>query len=99
MILPRQIFILRFNKKIPTYKNNKHDSKSYEVKFSYKALVGGGGFPLFNYLNKVYDRFEERLEIQVIPDDITSKYVPSHVNKFYCLGGITFTCFLVHVAT
>jgi cytochrome b6 len=42
---------------------------------------------------------EERLEIQAIADDITSKYVPPHVNIFYCLGGITFTCFLVQVAT
>ncbi|KAB2629665.1 cytochrome b6 [Pyrus ussuriensis x Pyrus communis] len=43
--------------------------------------------------------FEERLEIQAIADDITSKYVPPHVNIFYCLGGITLTCFLVQVAT
>jgi cytochrome b6 len=42
---------------------------------------------------------EERLEIQAIADDITSKYVPPHVNIFYCIGGITFTCFLVQVAT
>ena len=27
------------------------------------------------------------------------KYVPPHVNIFYCLGGITFTCFIVQVAT
>ncbi|KAB2054200.1 hypothetical protein ES319_A12G238900v1, partial [Gossypium barbadense] len=40
-----------------------------------------------------------RLEIQAIADDITSKYVPPHVNIFYCLGGITLTCFLVQVAT
>ncbi|MFS7920279.1 putative plastoquinol--plastocyanin reductase [Helianthus anomalus] len=51
------------------------------------------------YLNKVYDWFQERLEIQAIADDITSKYVPPHVNIFYCLGGITLTCFLVQVAT
>ena len=50
-------------------------------------------------MSKVYDWFEERLEIQSIADDITSKYVPPHVNIFYCLGGITFTCFLVQVAT
>jgi cytochrome b6 len=43
--------------------------------------------------------FEERLEIQSIADDITSKYVPPHVNIFYCLGGITFTCFIIQVAT
>ncbi|KAK8369497.1 hypothetical protein V6Z12_A01G115200, partial [Gossypium hirsutum] len=59
----------------------------------------GGGSSWFTYLNKVYDWFEERLEIQAIADDITSKYVPPHVNIFYCLGGITLTCFLVQVAT
>jgi cytochrome b6 len=47
----------------------------------------------FSYLS------EERLEIQAIADDITSKYVPPHVNIFYCLGGITFTCFIIQVAT
>ena len=50
-------------------------------------------------MSKVYDWFEERLEIQSIADDITSKYVPPHVNIFYCFGGIVFTCFLVQVAT
>ena len=37
-------------------------------------------------MSKVYDWFEERLEIQSIADDISSKYVPPHVNIFYCLG-------------
>jgi len=41
----------------------------------------------------VYDWFNDRLEIQAIADDITAKYVPPHVNLFYCLGGITLTCF------
>ena len=50
-------------------------------------------------MSKVYDWFEERLEIQAIADDVSSKYVPPHVNIFYCFGGITFTCFLVQVAT
>ena len=50
-------------------------------------------------MSKVYDWFEERLEIQAIADDISSKYVPPHVNIFYCLGGITFTCFIIQVAT
>ena len=50
-------------------------------------------------MSKIYDWFEERLEIQSIADDISSKYVPPHVNIFYCIGGITFTCFLVQVAT
>ena len=65
------------------------------MKFSY--TFSKGEFPGFTYLNKVYDWFEEHLEIQVIVDDITSKYVPPHVNIFYSLGGITLTCFLVQV--
>jgi len=36
-------------------------------------------------MGKVYDWFEERLEIQSIADDITSKYVPPHVNIFLLL--------------
>jgi cytochrome b6 len=44
------------------------------MKFSYTALRGGLG--LVTYLNKVYDWFDERLEIQAIAHDITSKYVP-----------------------
>jgi cytochrome b6 len=50
-------------------------------------------------MGKIYNWFEERLEIQAIADDISSKYVPPHVNIFYCFGGITFVCFLVQVAT
>ena len=50
-------------------------------------------------MSNVYDWFQERLEIQAIADDITSKYVPPHVNIFYCLGGITLTCFIVQVST
>ena len=50
-------------------------------------------------MSNVYDWFQERLEIQAIADDITSKYVPPHVNIFYCRGGITLTCFIVQVAT
>jgi len=50
-------------------------------------------------MSNVYDWLQERLEIQAIADDITSKYVPPHVNIFYCLGGITLTCFIVQVAT
>nr|YP_010700144.1 cytochrome b6 [Euglena agilis]WCH63290.1 cytochrome b6 [Euglena agilis] len=52
-------------------------------------------------MSNIYDWlcvFEERLEIQAIADDV-SKYVPPHVNIFYCLGGITFTCFIIQVAT
>lgn len=61
------------------------------MKFSYTVLRGE--FPWFTYLNKVYDWFEERLEIQAIADDITSKYVPPHVNIFYCLGGLRLLVF------
>jgi cytochrome b6 len=50
-------------------------------------------------MSNLYDWFQERLELQAIADDITSKYVPPHVNIFYCLGGITLTCFIVQVAT
>jgi cytochrome b6 len=53
----------------------------------------------FYVLGRLFYLFEERLEIQSIADDITSKYVPPHVNIFYCLGGITFTCFIIQVAT
>jgi cytochrome b6 len=41
-------------------------------------------------MSKIYDWFEERLEIQSIVDDITSKYVPPHVN-ILPFSGITFT--------
>jgi cytochrome b6 len=47
-------------------------------------------------MNKVYDWFEERLEVQAIADDISSKYVPPHI-KFYCFGGLVFTCFLIQL--
>nr|YP_010337373.1 cytochrome b6 [Pulvinaster venetus]UNJ16958.1 cytochrome b6 [Pulvinaster venetus] len=50
-------------------------------------------------MSKIYDWFEERLEIQAIADDVTSKYVPPHVNIFYCLGGIVFTCFVMQVVS
>ena len=50
-------------------------------------------------MSKVYTWFQDRLDIQSIADDVTSKYVPPHVNIFYCISGITFTCFLVQIAT
>ena len=43
--------------------------------------------------------FEDRLEIRSIADDILSKFVPSHVNVFYCFGGIVFTSFLIQVSS
>jgi len=50
-------------------------------------------------MSQIYDWFDDRLEIQAIADDITSKFVPPHVNIFYCIGGITLTCFIIQVAT
>jgi cytochrome b6 len=50
-------------------------------------------------MGKLYEWFEERLEIQSITDDILSKYVPVHVNLFYCFGGIVLTTFLIQMAT
>ena len=45
----------------------------------------------------IYDWCEERLEIQCIADDILSKYVPPHVNIFYCFGGIVSCMLLLQV--
>lgn len=50
-------------------------------------------------MNTIYNWLQERLEIQTISEDISNKYVPPHVNIFYCLGGITFVCFLIQLAT
>ena len=50
-------------------------------------------------LSLIYDWFEERLEIQSISDDILSKFVPAHVNIFYCFGGIVLTAFILQAAS
>jgi cytochrome b6 len=42
----------------------------------------------------MYDWCEERLEFQSIADDILAKFVPPHVNIFYCFGGIMLTSFI-----
>ena len=47
----------------------------------------------------VYNWFQERLEIEALAEDVTSKYVPPHVNIFYCFGGMALTCFLIQFAT
>jgi cytochrome b6 len=47
----------------------------------------------------IYDWCEERLEVQSIADDILSKFVPPHVNIFYCFGGIVLTSFIFQAAT
>ena len=45
-------------------------------------------------LGFIYDWCEERFEIQSIADDILAKFVPAHVNIFYCFGGIMVTSFI-----
>ena len=45
----------------------------------------------------VYDWFQERLEIQDIADDISTKYVPPR--QHLLLPGITLVCFLIQFAT
>ena len=45
-------------------------------------------------MNSIYDWCEERLEFQSIADDILAKFVPPHVNIFYCFGGIMLTSFI-----
>ena len=47
----------------------------------------------------IYDWCEERFQIQSIGDDILGKFVPPHVNIFYCLGGIMLTSFIFQGAT
>ncbi|SKB13460.1 Cytochrome b6 [Planktothrix sp. PCC 11201] len=49
--------------------------------------------------SQTFKWFDERLDIQALDDDISSKYVPPHVNIFYCLGGVTLVCFLIQFAT
>lgn len=47
----------------------------------------------------LYSWFEERLETQSIADDILAKFVPAHVNIFYCFGGIVLTTFILQAAS
>lgn len=49
--------------------------------------------------SSTFQWFQERMDLEAFEEDITSKYVPPHVNIFYCLGGITLTCFLIQFAT
>jgi cytochrome b6 len=63
------------------------------------STINRANLDTIHFMSKLYNWFDERLEIQAIADDISSKYVPPHVNIFYCLGGITLTCFLVQVAS
>ena len=47
----------------------------------------------------VYAWLDDRLDITAIRTDVTSKYVPPHVNIFYCFGGLVFTSFIIQAAT
>ena len=47
----------------------------------------------------LYAWFNDRLDIAAIQKDITTKYVPPHVNIFYCMGGLVFTSFIIQAAT
>ena len=47
----------------------------------------------------MYDWCEERLEIQSIADDILAKFVPPHVNLFYCFGGLILTAFILQAGS
>ena len=47
----------------------------------------------------IYDWCEERLEIQSIADDILAKFVPAHVNIFYCFGGVLLVSFITQGAS
>ena len=47
----------------------------------------------------IYDWCEERLELQGIADDIISKFIPPHVNIFYCFGGVVFTTYIIQIGS
>nr|YP_003795329.1 cytochrome b6 [Chromera velia]ADJ66571.1 cytochrome b6 [Chromera velia] len=47
---------------------------------------------MFNWLNK-------RIGLNKLAEDFSTKFVPPHVNIFYCLGGITFISLLIQIAT
>ena len=47
----------------------------------------------------IYDWSEERLEIQCIADDILFKFVPPHVNIFYCFGGVVLVLLLFQMVS
>ena len=38
-----------------------------------------------------YRWLDDRIAIRDVFDDVGSKYVPPHVNIFYCFGGLVFT--------
>ena len=42
---------------------------------------------------------DDRIAIREVFADVGSKYVPPHVNIFYCFGGLVFTSFVCQVTT
>ena len=46
-----------------------------------------------------YGWLEERLEAQAVADDLASKFVPPHVNLFYCFGGLALAALLLQFAS
>ncbi len=59
-----------------------------------------------NKAMRFFNCFNDRLDLQEIFDDISSKFVPPHNIRrmavwaiFYCFGGLLLTAFLVQVAT
>ena len=51
----------------------------------------------FCFMRFIYDWCEERFEFQLLADDILAKFIPVHINIFYCFGGIVLTAFLFQV--
>jgi hypothetical protein len=47
----------------------------------------------------IFTWLDDRLALQELLDDVGTKYVPPHVNIFYCFGGLVLTAFLVQGAT
>jgi len=74
-----------------------------EVEGKYSLRVGAT--PLWALLFDRWDLiricswFNDRLAIQDITNDITSKYVPPHVNIFSRFGGLVLTCFILQAGT
>lgn len=48
---------------------------------------------------RVFIWLDDRLALQEILDDVSSKFVPPHVKLFYCFGGLVLFSVLVQVAT
>jgi cytochrome b6 len=62
------------------------------------AISRAGPLPSTREL-QLFFWLDDRLALQEILEDVGSKFVPPHVNIFYCFGGYELTAFLVQVAT